>query len=865
MAQVTSGSFTTNRYTDPDGDYKWLVFSWSASQSTANNQSTISWTLKGAGNSGYLLTGPITVVIDGATVYSSSARIELRDGTVVASGSKVLTHTTTGSRSFSASVSAAIYTFAVSSTGSGSWDLKDIPRASTPSCASSAKMKGSLTISTNRASSSFTHTLSYKFGTSTGTIATDIGASYTWTIPDLAAYCNDETSGTMTITCVTYNGSTNIGSKTCTLTLNVPDASTHAFTNGNSKVVIGSNNAITTTAGSSNFTHTITYSFNGATGTIVTKGKSGFVWYTSYDLAKKIPSATSGTGRLTCITYNGTATVGTTYVDFTASVPNNTTTQPEVTAMALVPTGSLPSAFAGLYVQSKTGVKATFTASSEYSTIKSYKITVGGKTYTGNPATSNILMSSGELKVVGVVTDARGYTTTVEATITVLPYSVPKVIPGDGLTDIICERCTSDGTYSDSGTYLHIKAQRSYSKVDDSGTQKNFCKLTYIYKATGGAFSSEVTLIAADADEDSIDIIINDIVTSIKTSFVVQLIVTDTIESRNPYTFDIPTASKDFHLREGGNGAAFGKYAEVENLLECEWDGQFNNKLTINDLFIMEQEITVGGEDDMYYPVHIKPTYYGFTQACFLGLGKLLGSTSGTWDGNHSNGTSPITMAWMFRYNGWDGNGSYIKPLWKAETYAKLIAHIEGYENSAKGVVLYLRGGGATYKLACNLPIEVNVYLEATDISEQSAYHVTVSPRTYTGNYGIRYKNSGMGDVVIEEGTVTDTANSCTWHYRKWYSGKGECWGQRSVTAALTTAWGSSLYYGNISAISLPITFSEKPMCIVSAEYGSNGLSALVTGSGQVTVSATPALMLCRPSSSASANYVVTYHVLGKI
>ena len=126
MAKVLQGSFNTAAY---EGRY--LVFSWTAEQDTATNISTISWQLKGAGGSGYYMAGNFKVVIDGETVYNSTTRIELWNNTVVASGTKKITHNTDGTRSFSASAQAGIYYSAVNCKGSGKWDLTDIPRAAT--------------------------------------------------------------------------------------------------------------------------------------------------------------------------------------------------------------------------------------------------------------------------------------------------------------------------------------------------------------------------------------------------------------------------------------------------------------------------------------------------------------------------------------------------------------------------------------------------------------------------------------------------------------------------------------------------------------------------------------------------------------
>ena len=76
----------------------------------------------------------------------------------------------------------------------------------------------SVNININRASNSFTHTLSYNFLGLTGTIATKTTQTIVaFKIPgSFYAKIPNATSGTVTITCQTYSGSTLVGSSTCT-------------------------------------------------------------------------------------------------------------------------------------------------------------------------------------------------------------------------------------------------------------------------------------------------------------------------------------------------------------------------------------------------------------------------------------------------------------------------------------------------------------------------------------------------------------------------------------------------------------------------------------------------------------------------
>ena len=101
-----------------------------------------------------------------------------------------------------------------------------IPRASIPTLSSSSvNMGSSVTIYTNRYSSSFTHTIRYAFGNANGTIASNVATSTSWTPPlTLANQIPSATSGVGIIYCDTYNGSTLIGTKTINITLNVPSS-----------------------------------------------------------------------------------------------------------------------------------------------------------------------------------------------------------------------------------------------------------------------------------------------------------------------------------------------------------------------------------------------------------------------------------------------------------------------------------------------------------------------------------------------------------------------------------------------------------------------------------------------------------------
>lgn len=151
---------------------------------------------------------------------SPNAYIAIASGTT-----SDITHNDDGSKSVSFSAKIQASSYGVSASLSGTFTLTTIARASSVS-GGTGNIGSTSTISISRASSSFTHTLRYAFGSLSGTIATGVGTSYTWTIPtSFYAQIPSAKSGTGTIYCDTYNGSTLIGTKSVSFTATATESS----------------------------------------------------------------------------------------------------------------------------------------------------------------------------------------------------------------------------------------------------------------------------------------------------------------------------------------------------------------------------------------------------------------------------------------------------------------------------------------------------------------------------------------------------------------------------------------------------------------------------------------------------------------
>lgn len=260
---------------------------------------------------------------------------------------------------------------------------------------------------------------------------------------------------------------------------------------------------------------------------------------------------------------------------FTVTLPDNASTKPTVT-MSFAPVHSLSSKFASVYVQGKSKVQANLSAEGKYGASideSSYKMSALGKTDSSSPYQSDYLTTAGTVEVTGYATDSRGFTGTKKQSITVIPYSRPKIIPASGESSIICARCDANGNLSESGTYLKIKAKRSYSKVE-SGTQLNFCSIRYRYKKEGGSYSQWATILeknSLSSDEIETGALLEGALLATNT-YIVQLGVVDEIGEEDTTVIIIPT-DKIYMDKAGSlNSLGIGKYAEDENTVDIAED-----------------------------------------------------------------------------------------------------------------------------------------------------------------------------------------------------------------------------------------------------------------------------------------------------
>lgn len=476
--------------------YFWVKWE-SGGQDVSANKTTINWSCGVMpGHKFYSNAVKMSAVtINGVQVYAGGTYSNITDYKehTLASGTLEVSHESDGSKTLAvAAFSGQVWKdtgYLTATAAAQSFQLTAIPRATEP-VMGAATMGETVRISLPRASSAFTHTLSYVFGSASGAIAENAGTEVLWTVPEsLAAQIPDSPGGTGTLTCKTYNGGTLIGTKTISFTATVPQSMKPALTNGWAEV---------------------TYDNSG------TKASGIAAWVQGYSKAKALFDST----KIAC----------------------------------------------------KQGAS-----------IAKYAVTYLGKTVEESPyRTDTISATSATVRC--AVTDSRGLTAWEDVTVELESYAPPMLV-GAALY-----RADGEGAAADSGTHIAGLATAKFSSIGG----RNTATIKGYWKSVGGSYGEGVTL-----PFGAVGLVTGDVEIAADRSYTAKIVVTDSLGNSTEFEENIPTEQVAFHLKEGGKGAAFGKAAEQDELLDVAWDARFRENVQVDGA------LQVGGKTllDMVYPV----------------------------------------------------------------------------------------------------------------------------------------------------------------------------------------------------------------------------------------------------------------------
>lgn len=319
----------------------------------------------------------------------------------------------------------------------------------------------------------------------------------------------------------------------------------------------------TITRPNTSVTHTLTYKVGSKTYTIgsgITTSKS-YTFPTS--LINNFPNNEKVSIVVTCTSSNGTSSTTTVYL----TVPSEYV---PTCSLAIEDVGNVPEEW-GIWLKSISKIKGTITAEGiAESTIKSYKSTANGSTYTAPTFETAVLKNSGSQTITSTVTDSRTRTSSATETINVIDYFIPSI----GSYSVV--RCLEDGSENNDGTYGKVKCTYSIAPINDGEKDLNTKSLIVKY----GNITKTFELTDYSGSFEATDLF-SDLSTAAKHSFEFYLI--DYFNPNGvPYSFDMSPSFVTVSKLAGGKGITFGQIATEEGF-HSYMDAYFHNALNAVD------------------------------------------------------------------------------------------------------------------------------------------------------------------------------------------------------------------------------------------------------------------------------------------
>lgn len=345
-------------------------------------------------------------------------------------------------------------------------------------------------------------------------------------------------------------------SQAVTLT-SIPRATVPTFSVASTE--IGSNVTINLNRAADSFTHTLTYAFGKASGTIGTDIGTSVVWSIPSDLAAQIPNAVSGTCAITCKTYNGSTLIGTQTANLTLKVPSSVV--PVINSISIIEgTEQLKNHFT-VFVQNNSTLAVSVSAVGVAgSSIAKVETKIQDVIYNGTSFVSALITAAGEITVNTTVTDSRGRTAKSSSTVSVAEYDFPTIY------SMSVKRIDTAGNETEDGERISVRIHYSTSNIDNqNGEHENPRTYKLQYRRSDETEfttfeSGEASLIHSQSHAyKSAPVISSD------NSYVIRLEVADFFKT-TVCDIELPTAFTLMDFNSSGQGVAFGKVSEKSGM-----------------------------------------------------------------------------------------------------------------------------------------------------------------------------------------------------------------------------------------------------------------------------------------------------------
>ena len=374
-----------------------------------------------------------------------------------------------------------------------------------------------------------------------------------------------------------YTSSNCTGTGTFTLD-QIPRASSATVPN----FTMGTGGTVSITRAGAGFTHKLSVKLGSSTYEIASGVEKSYKWTPDLDeWGPRVPDASSAACTLILDTYSGNTRIGTAAYPFTLYVPTSAVPSVSSFAVSIVNDNPVVQGW-GVAVKGYTKIRWEAAAEGAYgSVIRSYAFTAGRLTGSDASGTTGIIQTAGSLIPIIKVTDSRGRTTTDRESadaIGVYDYAAPNV------ADAVAYRCDENGNANEAGTHVRITLTANISSVGG----RNSATLQYRYRLAGGSFGSWIDF-TSGAILSGFDV---------ENSYEFELRAVDALGMDKVASAIVPTESVWLNGRDGGKGAAFGKHAEEDDLLDVEWRTRLRGEVRMDKPYFTADN----GETEWIFP-----------------------------------------------------------------------------------------------------------------------------------------------------------------------------------------------------------------------------------------------------------------------
>lgn len=189
-----------------------------------------------------------------------------------------------------------------------------------------------------------------------------------------------------------------------------------------------------------------------------------------------------------------------------------------------------------------------------------------------------------------------------------IAYTQPKV------TSLIVDRCTSDGTISDDGTYVKVSFNWSVDETYSGGIDH----IQVGYKLSTASSYDNFTTYTLTGMSGSFDQVVGAGALSTENQYEIQITIVDH-KGQGSFYATIAPMEYIIDFKQGGTGIAIGKPAQNDGF-EIDWDTTFNKKFNMSDGEVVREVLKVkndatvlasAGSMDEYFTGAVNPTTGG--------------------------------------------------------------------------------------------------------------------------------------------------------------------------------------------------------------------------------------------------------------